>query len=408
MTNLVSDRAGPPGGTATAPRPAGGKERPGSSVRRALRYAAPALLAYAAVRVLGVAVLEAWSAEPRKAAYTLLSGRWDSVWYARIAEHGYGFTVRTPDGEVHSDLAFFPLFPALERAVATVLPLDVPAAGLVIAAFSSLLAAWGLFAVGERLYSRRTGVVLAVVWAALPIGIVQSMAYTESLFTAFAAWALYAVLTGRWVPAGVLASLSGLTRPTGAAVAASVVVAAVVTVVPVVRRSGPGRAVRAHPTALLGVLIAPLGWLGYIAWVGVRQGDPAAYLDVQAQWGNGFDGGLAFAGFIRGQLTGSSVAAGVGLVAAMTLVGWLYALCVWQRQPVALLVYGAAMMVLAFCGAGYFGSKPRLLMPAFSLLLPVAVALAGLRMRWIAPLLAAAALGSAVYGAFWLHGPGPP
>lgn len=66
-----------------------------------------------------------------------------------------------------------------------------------------------------------------LVWAVLPVGIVQSMAYSESLFTALAAWSLYAVLTGRWVTAGVLASLSGLTRPVGLAVVAAVWAAAV-------------------------------------------------------------------------------------------------------------------------------------------------------------------------------------
>ena len=78
--------------------------------------------------------------------------------------------------------------------------------------------AWALFLIGDRLYGRRAGICLAVLWAALPVGIVQSMAYSESLFTALAAWSLWAVLDRRWVLAGVLASCAGLTRPVGAAV----------------------------------------------------------------------------------------------------------------------------------------------------------------------------------------------
>lgn len=92
----------------------------------------------------------------------------------------------------------------------------------------------------------------------------------------------------------------------------------------------------------------------------------------------------------------------------MLLVLWAYRLCVRQRQPVALLVYGGVVMALALCASGYFGSKPRLLLPAFPLLLPAAVALARWRAGRAAALLGVIALASAVYGAFWLNGSGPP
>lgn len=71
---------------------------------------------------------------------------------------------------------------------------------------ASFVAAWGVFAVGDRLHGRCVGILLTVLWAALPVGLVQWMGYTESLFTAFAAWALYAVLTDRPLTAAWLAS----------------------------------------------------------------------------------------------------------------------------------------------------------------------------------------------------------
>src|SRR5690606_10257959 len=111
--------------------------------------------------------------------------------------------------------------------------------------------------------------------------------------------------------------------------------------------------------------------------------------------------------FVWEQLTGPSYLAGVGLCAAVALPIWLQVLCLRRREPVVLLVYCGAVLVLALCGAGYFGSKPRLLMPAFPLLLPAAVALARLRTAGAALILGLAAVASAVYGAFWLHGTGP-
>ncbi|WP_422125625.1 hypothetical protein [Streptomyces caatingaensis] len=354
------------------------------------------------MRALGLAVLALWGLGTGKDAHHLLSGRWDAVWYARIAEDGYGYTLALGGGKVHSDLAFFPLLPWLERLLSSVLPLSAADAGLLVSAVSSLCAAAGIFAVGDRLHGRRAGVALVVLWAALPVGVVQSMAYSESLFTALAAWTLYAVLCGRWAAAGALAALAGLTRPVGAAVVAAVWVSAVVTLV----RRRPGRAERGR--VLAGVALAPLGWLAYVVWVGVRTGSPSGYLDVQGGWGNGFDGGLAFGAFVGRLLAGPAFPAGLALLVGVALVVWLYVTGVRRGQPLPLLVYSGTVLLLALTAKGYFGSKPRLMLPAFPLLLPLATALARLRASRAVPVAGAAALAAACYGAFWLNGSGPP
>lgn len=382
---------------------------PGARARAALRRAAPALLVYAGVRALGLAVLAIWSAAAGKSAHTLLTARWDSLWYTRVAEHGYGWEVTLPDGSVHSNLAFFPLLPWLERLVSVISPLSYADAGLVVSWLASLCAAAGIFAIADHLYGRRAGVCAVALWAVLPVGIVQSMAYSESLFTALAAWSLYAVLTGRWVWAGVLASFAGLTRPVGAAVVAAIWVTAAVRLYRD-RKQDPHWDQRMDLHLILGVVLAPLGAAGYVLWVGHRTGDGIlGYLDVQAGWGNGFDFGYAFARFVGDQFTGFPGAlAGVGLIVGVALVVWLYVVGVRQKQPLPLLVYGGIVVALALCAAGYFGSKPRLLLPAFPLLLPLAVALAELRTSRSAPVLGAVAAVSAGYGAFWLNGSGPP
>ncbi|MCB5179967.1 hypothetical protein LG632_11335 [Streptomyces sp. SMC 277] len=394
MKDLGSSRAGRPARHTPPPAPG-------------LRRAAPALAAFVAVRLLGLVALAVWSARAGSSPHTLLSARWDSLWYARIAAEGYGYEVVLPSGAVHSNLAFFPLLPWLERLVAAPTGLSYGSAGLVVSAVAALAAAWGIFAVTDLRYGRRAGVCAAAAWAALPVGIVQSMAYSEALFTALAAWALYAVLRERWVLAGLLAAGAGLTRPVGAAVVAAVWVGAVLALRKDGDGGGRGRRDR-RPVA--GMLLAPLGAAAYVLWVGAHTGrGPLGYLDVQAGWGNGFDGGLAFARFVGDKLASpTSLAAGIGLVAGVLLVLWLYALGVRQRQPVVLLVYCGIVVALALCASGYFGSKPRLLLPAFPLVLPPAVALARWRTGRAAAALGAVALIGAVYGAFWLNGSGPP
>ncbi|WP_369032912.1 MULTISPECIES: mannosyltransferase family protein [Streptomyces] len=370
-----------------------------------LRRAAPALLGYAAVRLLGLVALAVWSAARDKSAYKLLTARWDSVWYTRVAELGYGYEVRLPNGDVHSNLAFFPLLPWLERLLASATPMSYADAGFAVSIVASLAAAWGVFAVADHVYGRRAGVCAVLLWAVLPVGIVQSMAYSESLFTALAAWSLYAVLTGRWLTAGTLALLAGLTRPVGLAVVAAVWTAAIASHLQGVRNQGEPVWRRA-----LAMLIAPLGAAGYVLWVGHRTGKgPFGYLDVQAGWRNGFDGGAAFARFVADKFTSfPSALAGIGLIVGVGLLIWLYAVCVRQRQPLPLLVYAGVVTLLALCASSYFGSKPRLLLPAFPLLLPLALALARLRTSRSALVTGVVAVASAVYGAFWLNGSGPP
>ncbi|MER6994306.1 hypothetical protein [Streptomyces sp. NPDC000410] len=373
--------------------------KPPPAPPRALPAAAPALLGYAAVRLTGMAILWAVAAAQGKDAPHRLKGRWDAVWYARIAEHGYGHEATLPDGSVHSDLAFFPLLPALERGASELVPgLDAATAGLVVAWLAAFAAAWGIYAVGTHVAGRRAGILLAVLWGVYPTAFVQSMAYTETLFTAFAAWSLYAVLTGRWIVAGALCVLAGLTRPSAAALVAALGITAIV------------NAVRGGLTwrMAVGVLLAPLGWLGYVVFVAVREGSPTAYFEVQAAWGNNIDGGVALARFVGAQLTGPHPLAGVGLIAALGLLAWLVWLCVKQRQPLPVLVYGIGIVVISLIGAAYFGSRPRLIMPAFPLLLPPAAALARIRPRWAVSIVALLAVASGAYGAFTLLGSGPP
>jgi hypothetical protein len=159
-----------------------------------------------------------------------------------------------------------------------------------------------------------------------------------------------------------------------------------------------------------GLLLAPLGWLSYLAYVGVRRGSPFGYFDVQAEWNQRVDGGAALLGFVWGLLSGPWPAplGGLAVCAALALPPWLLLSSVRQGQPAPLVAYSGAVVVLSLVGSAYFGSRPRLMMPAFALLLPLAAALAAWPARRRTTALAVAALASAAYGAVALLGDGPP
>jgi hypothetical protein len=334
--------------------------------------------------------------------------KWDAQWYAGIAENGYGFVRQHEDGRLLADYAFFPLYPAAERFVSAITGLAYPIAGVLLSVLASVVAAGGIFAVADRVLGARAAVVAVVLWGVLPVAVVQTMAYSESLFTALAAWCLYAVLCNRWLLAAFLACGAGLTRPAGAAVVVAVVVAAVVARVDAPESIRARGVRRLLDRRLAAVLIAPLGLLGYLGWVAYETGDLDGYVTVTQRWGNGFDGGHAFGTWIVGHLVGTTPLVGLAILVGLAALVGLLVLCIRQRLPPPVLIYTVALVALALTTSGYFGSKPRYLLPAFPLLFPVARWLAG-RPRWVIGTgLAAAAVGSAAYAAVWLLGPGPP
>ncbi|WP_229868343.1 hypothetical protein [Streptomyces chryseus] len=371
---------------------------------RHYRAAIPAIYLYISIRILGIATLAIWSTVNEKSAHVLLSRRWDSLWYSRVADHGYGLSVQAPDGRNLSSMAFFPLLPWLEK-LGSHLGFSSPDVGLTVSAISSLAAAMGIFMLASHVHSTKAGIILVGLWAALPVGIVQSMAYSESLFVALASWALYSLLQNRWVTAGLLAFFAGLTRPIGMAVCAAIIISALlVCVTPPSAR--PHQPKWLH--ILAGCVLAPLGAAGYVLWVGHQRNALFGYLDVQSEWGNGFDAGINFARFLISPISNSGVATGLVALIIIGLSAWPHWIALRQKHPIPLIVYSAVVTILAVGASGYFGSKPRLLMPAFPILLPLAIVLARGRPVYAYALIIVTAVGGAIYGAFWLNGSGPP
>ncbi|WP_031024884.1 membrane protein [Streptomyces sp. NRRL WC-3725] len=346
----------------------------------------PALALFAAVRLAGLLTVILTNELRGHPLVRNLAHSWDSRWYLHIATHGYGHLVWiSPQGAVQTDWAFFPLYPALIRALTAVLPLTPGRSALLIAWTAAGVAAYGIYLVGHHLYGRGVATMLVALWAVLPHAVELTIAYTESLFAALAAWALYCVLTGRWLWAGTLAALAGLARPSGFAVAVAVALAAGHQVL---RRRG-----RAPARLWAGALLAPLGWLGYVLWVGSRTGDLlGGYFTVQRAWDSRFDFGAGSVRFLKALfLYGGGVVYPAALLIVVTGV-LLFALLCLDRPPIALMVFSGVLVLLVVGGSGSFSSKPRFLLPAFPLLVPVARALA--RTWWLRPPAAMVVYGS--------------
>jgi hypothetical protein len=353
---------------------------------------------FAAVRLAGVLAVMVANHLGGHPLTRSLAHSWDSRWYLHIATHGYGRLIWISQaGAVQTDWAFFPLYPGLVRALTTVLPFVTPGqAGILIAWSAAIVAAYGIYVIGHHLYGRATATALVALWAVLPHAVELTIAYTESLFAALAAWSLYCVLKRRWVWAGSLAALAGLARPTGFAVAVAVGVAAAHEVL---RRRG-----RVPAGLWVGALVAPLGWLGYVLWVGWRTGDLlGGYFKVQSAWDSRFDFGAGAVRFLGAlfRYGGGFVYPMALLVVVLGLV--LFGLLCLDRAPLALVVFAGVLVLLVVGGSGSFSSKPRFLLPVFPLLIPPARALVRTwRVRPAHALLVGGALAvvSVLYGAY--------
>jgi hypothetical protein len=136
--------------------------------------------------------------------------KWDPSWFLSIAHHGYQTSgVRRPA------IAFFPLYPALVRAVMVVFRKDVVAAYAV----SAITSVVGHTAFYRALKARPTvaagatsSVLLLLLW---PTTIYFSLLYAESLYLMLTAGFLYCLFNERVAWAAVAAGLAGLTRQPG-------------------------------------------------------------------------------------------------------------------------------------------------------------------------------------------------
>lgn len=338
---------------------------------------------------------------------------WDGWWYRQIAVHGYDPKLVPVPGATGlitlegNSAAFFPLYPALMRMTSAVTGLGPYGAGLLVSVLASFAAALGVYAVAERFGGRRAGLAAAGLWAVWPGSGVEWAVYSDSLYVALAVWACHAVMTRRWLTAGVLTFAAGLNRPTAAALIAALAVAAVLAL----RRREDG-ALR----PLLALALAPLGLLGYLLWVGDRMGDLSGYFKLQSgAWAHRFDYGRQTldvltsvpVGHFGGYLFAYPFADVIG-VAVVLLAAALLPLLIRLRPPAVLVVHTVLTLALVLGSQQIFANVSRYLLPCFPLFLPLAVAMRRLSLPVQCTLLGIAALASGSYAGYALFELGVP
>ena len=385
-------------GSATDPT-AGPATPPRWTWRRVGRLLAPALI-FLGIREFGLLVLT-WMAAATDRSVTEALRSWDGQWFLAIAEGGYqgvpaGLVDAFGQRSAETPLAFFPGYPTVVRWFAG---LDGDGGiGLVTASFTvtivcGVACSYALARLGTHIRggSRRTGLILVALFAATPMSIVLSMAYSEAMFCALAAWSLVGVLEKRWLLAGVCCAAAGLVRSTGAALVLAVGLAVIIAIVK--RRDGW--------RPWVGGLVAPAGLIAYLAWVGTRTGEWDGWFKLQERgWGTGFDGGAATVRFSLQALADARSVLEVTTVGLIVVAIALLVIGFVRKVEWPLMVYAAAVLAMDLCANGLMNSKARLMLPAFTLLIPVALALAKRKPSTALLTLCALAVAGSWFGAY--------
>lgn len=302
---------------------------------------------------------------------------WDAAWYVRIARHGY-------DSVSEEALRFFPLFPALGRAVGV---LTGTRAGVLLVANAAALVAGFLM---HRLVVDETGdraIAARATWllALFPASFVLVMGYAEALFLCLALATFLALRSQRWWAAALAGFAAGLTRPLGVVLAIPAVIEAFR------RRPSAGRSVPNIAAA-----VAPIAGLAtYLLWVQVRFGDwllPLRLQSADARRGSFSDPASRLVEAGRDLAAGDRIGSGLHLpwaVAAIVLVVVLLA-----RWPASYGLFAAAVVAVAL-SADNLDSFERYALSAFPL---IAAAAALAKPVWIErPVYALSSAGLAAY-----------
>jgi Mannosyltransferase (PIG-V) len=195
--------------------------------------------------------------------------RFDALWYLRIAAHGY----RNGDGSA----AFYPLYPALTRAVGYLTGGHPLAGALIVSNLSFLGALFVLYLLGSRELDEPAARRAVLYAAVFPTAVFFFAPYSESTFLLLALLAFWWARSERWTLTAMAAFLAALTRNVG-----------VLLVLPLAAEAAhqtKGRSPRRIPLGGVLASLAPLlGTGGYLVYWHHLSGDWLAPLHQQVQW----------------------------------------------------------------------------------------------------------------------------
>jgi hypothetical protein len=281
---------------------------------------------------------------------------WNWLWYKDVAWYwGVSLFWYGPQGGhgVPLNGAYFPVFPALLKLCSyPALGNKVAAAilAMVISGGASTVLVWSL---ASRIRGHWAADRAVILYCAFPGAMMLGAAYSEALGIALVAATLLAAVNRKWLLAGLL----GLVTTAEHATLVVIVPALAVTALHAIWTRRDWR-------SLLAPALAPLGILGFFAWVGTQYHDYFFWFQIERKyWGQKID-------FGKGMWQRLTLHTGVhhtpkhvpydllcAMMFALLVIGVV--LVLYARLPLPVTVYTVLLAISLFISNGA-GPRPRL------------------------------------------------
>jgi hypothetical protein len=324
----------------------------------------------------------------------------DADYYLGIAEHGYPPRVHFPwtGGPVASRVAFFPLFPLLVRLASYLTGGDYLIAGLIVSVLAGAASALGVWVMAARVRDRWVADRAVVLYCFFPGAMTFGMLYSEPLAVAIAAAALLALLSRRWLLAGILGAAGTAERPT-------LIILAVVAGVAALQAIWTRR----DWWSLLAPALTPLGMLAFFGYLGHRYHDYKFWFQVEkAGWHQHIDWGVHTLRIVFWADPATARYRVFNLVLMLMFIAAVagIALTVAARLPLPVTLFGVLVVLSSVVAYGQ-NTKPRFVWSGFTLFIGAAAKLPRF-LYW--PVVVLSAAGLVFLTGWWPHhriGPAP-
>jgi hypothetical protein len=293
---------------------------------------------------------------------------WDGGWYVYAAEHGWPHRVLTGLGDAGQDtLAFFPGLPAIIRIVHFVLPLNWIRAGEVAAFLTQVAMVIGLWLLTRDVWGHEVADRAVILLCFFPAAFIFAMMYSEPLLIAAACFCILALRRRWWIVAGLAAAIGGLTRVVGLALVACCIWEAYWAI-----------RTRREWRSLSSVVLAPLGVVGWFAYLWASTGDRNAWLDTERNGWAQHSTFLAIPRLIKAVLHDHPAHPNDFLPLISTILAVvLLIVLIHSRAPGVLIVYAVAVLLISATSVNPSGIRFRFVMTAFPLIMVMGYRLRG-------------------------------
>ncbi len=283
---------------------------------------------------------------------------WDTRWYEQIVLHGYPAQLPVDAvGDVgYNTWAFFPVFPAIVKALMSVTGLGFDVAGIVVATAFGGAATVALHRVLLVQFKRTQALWGAILFAAGPLSFLLQVGYAESTFLFFLFVALWFMQNRRYLGMIPFALIASFTHPGALALAAAI------------GFQGIHRLRRRHPiphrewiTGIAAIAVVVGAGLLWPVLVSAITGDPSGYFDTELAWWRPALGRITFVPFTPPFLLYFHLWGPIGIVVVAVVI---LAVAFWLTRP-STRAYGAELWTYS---VGYILYVLAVFLPTQSLL----------------------------------------